>query len=216
MLAVLSLSLLLLLAGCECDSPPSVTEPSSQLASSASAPAVSLPVDGNAAHGGEWHATGDRTVRVVLANEAATIDDGDRSLHGKLRMASRRYVLAQQTKGYVAKVKRRGLQVVVKDDEAKVTWTAHIYPDRIELTHDDKAWTVAALAVDRAELRQGTTKVASVELGRDATQVYDAAGQLRFTARGPRPSAGWAVLLIDDIDLLQAYVLVTELLARGR
>jgi len=82
--------------------------------------------------------------------------------------------------------------------------------------NDGEAWRIL-LGADRAKVVDGSAREAgTVTYDGKNTVVTTAANRVRFTTPTPALEAAYCVLLIDGIPAMERYVIIAELLARGR
>ncbi|MBW2454579.1 MAG: hypothetical protein JRI68_08715 [Deltaproteobacteria bacterium] len=170
---------------------------------------------------------GTQLARIEVKSEQTTIVFGGKTLTGTLRGGSRRYVLAGQS-SYVAKVKRRGPQILLRDDQNRTLCRAWIGKPtiRIRLTKDvadayflephggtqTSPRGTATYDVKRHDELLGST---TFDRGLHYATVVHPDGAALYMGPSDRASALWAVLLVDELDEPLRYVLMAELGARG-
>ncbi len=201
-------------------------QPSARGATTSPPPATtavaSTPV-GLRAFDGRWvveTAEGSQVAHIEVTREEALIRFGAQTLTGRLRGGSRRYVLSGQP-GYLAKVKRRGPVIELRDRDNRLRCRADVHRETIRLTLGDDSAPPLRITPDRHgshKLAQETKPLGTVTfdglLGR--ALVRDPTGDLRFLGAAEQASPLWAVLLLDELDEPLRYILMAELGARGR
>jgi len=211
--------------GLGCDDPPRETAPpcAEPTASVATAPASASAPAGLVAFDGRWVVLtpeGSEAATIELKREEARITYRDKTLIGALRGGSRRYGYAGEP-GYVAKVKRRGPVIELRDGDNRIRCSAHLDDTtvRVAVGHEpNDVYRITPRKEGGFTLTRQAKVLGSVtpDSAGNSAVVLDGNQAPRFRGSAARPSALWAILLLDELDEPLRYLLMAELGARGR
>ena len=108
----------------------------------------------------------------------------------------------------------------LRNPDGSLRWKVKVYPDKIKISDNEQN--------ERPHLlrRHGMTRASvvtadgrepgEVRMGAQTSDVVTTDGRVIFSRRGPSPSAGMGVLLIDSIPARERYILAAELMSRGQ
>jgi hypothetical protein len=106
--------------------------------------------------------------------------------------------------------------------DGTLRWKVKITPEKIKISDNEQNANPFELKVregDRVKVvGPGEKELGNVRFDRAAskTEVETAGGKTAFMAEGSKPSGAYGVLLLDSIPVHERYVLMAELLSRGR
>lgn len=155
------------------------------------------------------HASGKMDIAFVAA------DGTKRTLHGDMRESGKRKYSVEGG-GVLFEVKPGDdLGFKLRMADGKLRWKVKVAADKIKVSDNEENKNPFELKTregDRVKVvAPGDRELGNVRGG----AVEDASGAKKFTATG-KPSAGYGVLLLDGIPELERYILVAEIVSRGR
>jgi hypothetical protein len=181
-------------------------------------PPQQRPVLGNEVRSGRWEAVdsaGKPLVSVGLDKEEARLRWPKGQLLGELRGGSRRYVDAPGAKSFVSKVKRRGPIAVLRGPTGAVQWRVMLGQQGIRYWRGDETGE-PTYQISGGELRRGGELVGRLRREGGTTLVTDAGGAVVGRIESESESQAWAALLFEDLPEAERFILVAEVLIRGR
>jgi hypothetical protein len=173
---------------------------------------------------GTWVVQGEGTaelVRIELRAGKATIRYGERSLVGEPAGPKRRYH-AEGSSELRVEVKDGGDKLKLKDAQERLLWKVKLDTDKVKLSDSEEGEAKLSLkAKDEPgefKVKRGEEEIGKVtfEPSTRRVKVKDATGAERFRAEASEGSAAYGVLLATEIPEEQRYIIMAELLARGR
>ncbi len=106
--------------------------------------------------------------------------------------------------------------------DGSLRWKVKITPEKIKISDNEQNANPFELKVregDRVKVvGPGDRELGNVRFDRAAskTEIETAGGKTMFVVEGSQPSGAYGVLLLDSIPEVQRYILVAEILSRGR
>ena len=106
--------------------------------------------------------------------------------------------------------------------DGTLRWKVKVSADKIKISDNEQNANPFELKVregDRVKVvGPGDAEVGNVRLDKAGakTEVENAAGKAAFVVEGSRPSGAYGVLLLDAVPQVQRYIVLAELLSRGR
>ncbi len=106
--------------------------------------------------------------------------------------------------------------------DGSLQWKVKITPEKIKISDNEQNENPFELKVregDRVKVvGPGDRELGNVRFDRAAskTEIESAGGRIMFVVEGAQPSGAYGVLLLDSIPEVQRYILVAEILSRGR
>lgn len=217
-------ALVLLLASCqgegaESDSaPPSSPAPAANPAATAApAAATRKPVEIKRADGSPLLTVTEREGHIEIAftgNGQPRVLAGDSRDSGK-----RKYhidsgaVLFEVKPGDDAGFKLRTV-------DGKLRWKVKVTAEKIKISDNEENERPFELKLRDAGrvkvVAPGDREVGNVRVSGTKVEVENAAGTKLYVIDGATPSAAYGVLLLEDLDTVERYILLAELLSRGR
>lgn len=205
-------ALVLLLASCRGDesndsSIPSPPPSAPAAASSAAAASTSSQFVGVTEEGG--------TVTIAFTENGA-----GRELHGETRdNGKRKYTLADGPVLYEVKPNDEG-GFKLRMPDGKLRWKVKVTPEKIKISDNEKNDHPFELKVrdgDRVKVvAPGDRELGNVRYSSGKVEVENAGGKTIFTANAAKPTGAYGVLLLDGIPDYERYILIAEILSRGR
>lgn len=159
------------------------------------------------------NAAGAEVVSVAEANGSVTIKFGEQVLRGDPRdTGKRKYRIGTSAVMYEVKPNENGFKLRLAD--GKLLWKVKISDDKIKISDNEENANPFEL-----KKRDDGVKVVAPgdrELGRvRGSEIENASSKTLFVASG-KSSDAYGVLLLDAIPEPQRYILLAEILSRGR
>lgn len=206
-------ALVLLLASCRGDESNDSSIPStppSAPAAASSAAAVSTPSSqfvGVTEEGG--------TVTIAFTENGV-----GRELFGEMRESGKRkYTLGDGPVLYEIKPNDEG-GFKLRMPDGKLRWKVKVTPEKIKISdneENDHPFELKVRDGDRVKVvAPGDRELGNVRYSPGKVEVEKASGKAIFTANAAKPTGAYGVLLLDGIPDYERYILVAEILSRGR
>ena len=108
----------------------------------------------------------------------------------------------------------------LRNADGSLRWKVKVAPDKIRISDNEENDHPYELKVrDGGRVKvvaPGERELGNVRFAEGRLQVEDATGRVVFTHGTQKPSAAYGVLLLDRIPERERFILVAELLSRGR
>lgn len=110
----------------------------------------------------------------------------------------------------------------LRGPDGKLLWKVKVTPEKIKISDNEENNNPFELKMregDRLKVvAPGDREVGNVRFDRAVTktEIESAGGVTKFKVDGSRPSRAYGVLLLDSIPEVQRYILLAEILTRGR
>jgi hypothetical protein len=108
----------------------------------------------------------------------------------------------------------------LRNADGSLRWKVKIYPDKIKISDNEEnknPYELKARADSRTKvLAPGDRELGNVRYAAEKIDVETAAGTVIFSKRSAAPSGAYGVLLLDAIPARERYILLAELLSRGK
>jgi hypothetical protein len=123
--------------------------------------------------------------------------------------------------GLVAEVKSDADSFKVRSPEGKLLWKVKLADDKIKISDNEEgnnAYVVESKSAGRTKVFQNTQEIGKVNFypDRGKVKVKNATENELFESNTSRHSAMYAILLMDRMAESERYIIMAELLARGR
>lgn len=155
----------------------------------------------------------------IIQSKHAGFDADAAHLVGEAR-GDKRYYFRMPAREAVLEVKSGEDGFKLRTPAGKLLWKVKIAADKIKVSDNEEnanAWALKTDYADKAKLVDPAGKEAGeVKFDAKGGKVKDAAGATRFVVESGKPSAAGAVLLADGVPEEARWVILAELLARGR
>lgn len=143
-----------------------------------------------------------------------------RELFGEARdTGKRKYSLGDGTVLYEIKP-GDGQDFKLRAPDGKLRWKVKVSPDKVKISDNEENRNPFELQVKDATRVKvegpGERELGNVRFAANRLQVEDASGKVVFALGSMKPSGAYGVLLLDGIPPREQYILVAELLSRGR
>ena len=144
-----------------------------------------------------------------------------RSLVGDKRdTGKRKYRLSQGEVAYEIKPADEGDGFKLRTADGKLRWKVKVSPDKVKISDNEENRNPFELKVKDANrvkvVAPGDRELGNVRHASNRVEVENAGGTVVFTKDGARPGGAYGVLLLDAIPAHERYILVAELLSRGK
>ena len=164
---------------------------------------------------------GQQVAQVKVEGDNTRIEFGSTSLAGQQKETGKRKY--QNAAGALtAEVKADDDQAFkVRTPDAKLLWKIKLGPEKIKIANNEEMNNPFAIEIkeaNRMKVYRNEQEIGDVRFrgANGKVKVETAAGSTAFTANASRISAGYGVLLMSDIPEAERYIIVAELIARGR
>lgn len=152
---------------------------------------------------------------------AFTEDGAARSLVGDKRSTGKRkYRLGQGEIVYEIKPAEEGEGFKLRTPDGKLRWKVKVAPDKIKISDNEENQNPFELKVKDANrvkvVAPGDRELGNVRFASNRIEVETAGGRTIFTKDAAKPGGAYGVLLCDAIPAHERYILVAELLSRGK
>lgn len=108
----------------------------------------------------------------------------------------------------------------LRNPDGSLRWKVKIAPDKIRISDNEQNDNPFELKVKDANrvkvFAPGDRELGNVRYAPNQIEVEHTSGRVIFTTDSPKPSGAYGVLLCDAIPERERYILVAELLSRGR
>jgi len=108
----------------------------------------------------------------------------------------------------------------LRNPDGSLRWKVKVYPDKIKISDNEEnknPYELKARADQRVKvLAPGDRELGNVRFAAEKIDVETADGKVLFSKRSAAPAGGYGVLLLDAIPARERYILVAELVTRGR
>lgn len=152
---------------------------------------------------------------------AFTENGTPRSLVGdKRETGKRKYRLSQGPVAYEIKPADEGEGFKLRTADGKLRWKVKVSPDKIKISDNEENENPFELKMrdgNRVKVvAPGDRELGNVRFEGTKIDVENAGGTVVFTKDGAKPGGAYGVLLLDAIPAHERYILVAELLSRGK
>jgi len=181
------------------------------------------PARGDAAEG-DWirikSPDNKQVAQIKVEGSTTKIEFGSTSLEGEEKEGGKRKYSG--TSGTTAlEVKPEGDEFKVRTADGKLLWKVKLSPEKIKIANNEDmtdAFSVESKDADRLKVDRNGAEIGRVRLRgeRGKIKVEDQGGKVVFDSNYNKLSAAFAVLLMNDIGENERYVIMAEILARGR
>lgn len=149
-----------------------------------------------------------------------TENGAPQELYGELRdNGKRKYALDDGPVLYEIKPGDDG-GFKLRNPDGSLRWKVKVYPDKVKISDNEEnrnPYELKARADHRVKvLAPGGRELGNVRYAAEKIDVETADGKVIFSKRSPAPAGAYGVLLLEDIPARERYILVAELLSRGR
>jgi len=146
-------------------------------------------------------------------------EGGNKILRGKTKdSGKKKYEL--EGGGLIAKVKPKDSGFKVKNPEGKLRWKVKISDEKIKISdnEENKNPYVLKIKSEKIKVSRGDTFLGEVKFYPDAgkIKVKDLSNIDLYKVKTSKLSAMYGVLLMDDIPNMEKYILMAELMERGK
>ena len=108
----------------------------------------------------------------------------------------------------------------LRNPDGSLRWKVKIAPDKIRISNNEQNDNPFELKVkdpNRVKVfAPGDRELGNVRYAPNQIEVENTGGRVIFTTDAPKPSGAYGVLLLEGIPERERYILVAELLSRGR
>jgi hypothetical protein len=108
----------------------------------------------------------------------------------------------------------------LRNPDGSLRWKVKIAPDKIKISDNEENKNPFELKVKDANrvkvFAPGDRELGNVRYAPNQIEVENTSGRVIFTTDAAKPSGAYGVLLLDGIPERERYILVAELLSRGR
>ena len=208
--------LVLLLASCRGDESNDSSIPTPPPSTSPSFPATTTSADAAS--------TPSQFVSVTEAGGSVTIafteNGASRELRGAMRdTGKRKYTLADGPVIYEVKPNDEG-GFKLRMPDGKLRWKVKVTPEKIKISdneQNDHPFELKVRDGDRVKVvAPGDRELGNVRFASGKIEVEKASGKTIFTANATKATGAYGVLLLDGIPDYERYILIAEILSRGR
>ncbi len=209
-------ALVLLLASCRGDESNDSSIPTPPPSASPSAPAAASPA-AVASTSSQFLGVTEEGGTVTIA---FTENGVGRELLGEMRgSGKRKYTLADSPVLYEVKPNDEG-GFKLRMPDGKLRWKVKVTPEKIKISdneQNDHPFELKVREGDRVKVvAPGDRELGNVRYSSGKVEVEKAGGKTIFTANAAKPAGAYGVLLLDGIPDYERYILVAEILSRGR
>ncbi|MGZ8781654.1 MAG: hypothetical protein ACXW31_17185 [Thermoanaerobaculia bacterium] len=151
----------------------------------------------------------------------AFMENGEvRELYGDPRQTGKRkYTLGDGPVLYEIKPSDDG-GFKLRNPDGSLRWKVKIAPDKIRISdneQNDNPFELKLREPNRVKVfAPGDRELGNVRYAPNQIEVESKSGRVIFTTDATKPSGAYGVLLIDGIPERERYILVAEILSRGR
>ena len=158
----------------------------------------------------------DGTVLIAFTEAGAA-----RSLVGdKRETGKRKYRLSQGPVAYEIKPDTDSEGFKLRTADGKLRWKVKVSPEKIKISDNEENKNPFELKVrDGGRFKvvaPGDRELGNVRFETSRVDVENAGGTVVFTKEGAKPGGAYGVLLLDGIPVQERYILIAELLSRGK
>ncbi|MEO8379218.1 MAG: hypothetical protein ABI779_06105 [Acidobacteriota bacterium] len=155
------------------------------------------------------------TVTITFTENGAA-----QELYGELRdNGKRKYTLDDGPVLYEIKPGDEG-GFKLRNPDGSLRWKVKVYPDKIKISDNEEnknPYELKARADQRVKVvGPGDRELGNVRFAAEKIDVETADGKVIFSKRSAVPAGAYGVLLLEAIPARERYILVAELLSRGR
>ena len=108
----------------------------------------------------------------------------------------------------------------LRNPDGSLRWKVKVYPDKVKISDNEQNERPYELKVREGNrvkvFAPGDRELGNVRYGSEKIEVETAGGRVIFTLQSAKPAGAYGVLLLDAIPERERYILVAELLSRGR
>lgn len=108
----------------------------------------------------------------------------------------------------------------LRNPDGSLRWKVKIAPDKIRISdneQNDNPYELKLREPNRVKVfAPGDRELGNVRYAPNQIEVEDKSGRVVFTTDATKPSGAYGVLLIDGIPERERYILIAEILSRGR
>jgi len=151
---------------------------------------------------------------------AFTENDARRELRGATRdTGKRKYTLAGGPVLYEVKPNDEG-GFKLRTADGKLLWKVKVTPEKIKISNNEQNENPYELKVREGGrvkvVAPGDRELGNVRYASGRVEVEDAGGKKIFTIGSSKSSGAYGVLLLDGIPDHERFILIAEILSRGR
>jgi hypothetical protein len=153
------------------------------------------------------------TVAQVSITENISVTSQDKALVGVFKKEKRKYYTSSNEMAYAVKFSDDGFKL--RDHNEQLLWKVKLYDDKIKLANNEEMYSAYEIKLregGKIKLERNESLVQEVRLDENAQSVT--IGNL--TVEGCGNSLAPAILLIEDLKEFEKYILMAELLAKGK
>lgn len=168
--------------------------------------------------------TSSQFVGVTEENGSVTIafteNGASRELNGEKRdTGKRKYTLGDGPVIYEVKPNDEG-GFKLRTPDGKLRWKVKITPEKIKISdneENDRPFELKVRDGNRVKVvAPGDRELGNVRFASGKVEVENAGGKTIFGASFSKPTGAYGVLLLDGIPEYERYILIAEILSRGR
>jgi hypothetical protein len=221
LVSLLSLTFLLSLTpGCSKQQKPDASQPQEQPASRPSpgaTPSSAAPASDPSESLTVTTADNSNVVTVTLGNVVKIAPEGGALLQGELRDNGKRKYTEAGGK-VVVEVKSDADAFKVRTPDGRLLWKVKLTDDKIKVSDNEENRNPYELKMkeDKVKVEENEQSLGEVKYYADKIKVKDASDKDMFETRSTRRSAAYGVLLMSRISESERYIIMAELLSRGR
>jgi hypothetical protein len=173
---------------------------------------------------GEWtkiRTPDDQQVaQLKVEGENTQVEFGSNSLRGEQKESGKRKY-QDQSGALISEVKSDADDFKVRTPDGKLLWKVKVNPDKIKISNNEEmtgAFSIESKDTDRAKVYHNEQEIGKVRFNqsRGRVKVENASDAPIYNSNTSRLSAMYGVLLMNDIPEPQRYIIMAELLARGK
>jgi len=161
-----------------------------------------------------------QVAQIKIEGSTTKVEFGSTSLEGEEKESGKRKYSGASGANTI-EVKSEADEFKVRTADGKLLWKVKLQPEKIKIANSEEmngAISVESKDAERLKVSRGETEIGRVLLRgeRGKIKVEDQSGTVVFDANYNRLSAAFGVLLMSEIAENERYIIMAEILARGR